>query len=137
VKIIIVDVSVITGYLLGRDPAVVKPVSKLLKDQALGKIELHAPVLIDVEVANALRFSIKDKDLVLKSYSLYHNLNLRRFCFTVDQIKEALQISLETNTSVYDASYHRLAQILGGTFVTCDKEYFKKAKELGDIELLS
>jgi len=36
--------------------------------------------------------------------------------------------------SFYDTSYHVLAKLLKGDFITCDIEYFKKAKELGKIK---
>jgi len=36
--------------------------------------------------------------------------------------------------SFYDTSYHFLAKLLKGDFITCDTEYFKKAKKLGNIK---
>lgn len=38
--------------------------------------------------------------------------------------------------SFYDTVYHALALKFGGTFITADEDYYKKAKKLGGIKLL-
>lgn len=52
------------------------------------------------------------------------------------QIKGVLELAYDLGTTVYDASYHYLARFLDAVFLTCDKEYYEKAKNIGNIELI-
>lgn len=108
---IVVDASAAVSALLNAGPA----------RQALASEQLHAPHLIDSEVANALRRRVAAKQLTAGdgwtgSNALKH-LGMKRypvFAF-LDRIWE-----LRANLSAYDASYVGLAELLGCDLLTGD-----------------
>jgi len=109
--VIVVDASAAVSALLNAGPA----------RQALASEQLHAPHLIDSEVANALRRRVAAKQLTAGdgwtgSNALKH-LGMKRypvFAF-LDRIWE-----LRANLSAYDASYVGLAELLGCDLLTGD-----------------
>ena len=60
----------------------------------------------------------------------------RNYCAQQHTNKKALEIAYELGTTVYDASYHVLAIARNAIYITADKKYFDKAKQLGNIELI-
>jgi len=91
--------------------------------------------LLPFEVANALRFNIKDPTLAIKTYEVFSRLPIDITPLSAGQLGEALVASYRFATTLYDTSYHLLAKLMGATFITCDREYFKKADSWGSIEL--
>ncbi|MDO8514964.1 MAG: type II toxin-antitoxin system VapC family toxin [bacterium] len=132
----IIDASVILGYLLQKNEKIVNRVESLLKKFKKGEIEIYAPQLLFTEVANGLRFSLKDENLAASQFEKYAKLKIDYPPFSEIQMKEIIKLSYKLGTTVYDTSYHFLAIMLNGTFLTCDKEYFVKAKQLEKIELV-
>ena len=54
----------------------------------------------------------------------------------VETCKLIFELMKELSVSFYDASYHALAQKMGGIFITADKKYYQKARAKGNIEFL-
>lgn len=133
----VVDASVILSSLLEQEKGTHKKSEKILKLAELGKVELMSHSLLSLEVANGLRFKGKDSDIIKGLYKTFLELPINIIELTSSQCEETLSISYELGTTVYDTSYHILAKAYGATFLTSDREYFKKAKKLGDIELIS
>lgn len=133
---IVIDASVILGYLLQKNGKIVERTETLLKKFKKGEVEIHAPQLLFTEVANGLRFSLKDENSAASQFEKYAKLKINYPSFSEVQMKEIIKLSYKLRTTVYDTSYHFLAIMLNGTFLTCDKEYFVKAKHLGKIELV-
>lgn len=98
--------------------------------------QIYAPILLWTEVANALRFSITDPDKATKIYRDFANLPITPCQLTVEQFLAIIKMAYQTKTTLYDSSYHYLAIELDGTFLTCDKDYYRKAKSLGHIEVI-
>jgi len=109
--VIVVDASAAVSALLNAGPA----------RQALASEQLHAPHLIDSEVANALRRRVAAKQLTAgdgwTGLNALKHLGMKRypvFAF-LDRIWE-----LRANLSAYDASYVGLAELLGCDLLTGD-----------------
>jgi len=49
----------------------------------------------------------------------------------------ASELAIKLNHHLFDTLYHALALIQGVTLVTADKKYYQKAKNFGNITLLS
>lgn len=113
---LVVDASVVVELLL-RTPAAAAVADRLFG----GRATLHAPQLMDVEVAQVLRRYVQRGDLgagdgasrvaVLKQFPItrYPHVPL------LDRIW-----TLRPNLTAYDAAYVALAEALGGTLVTRD-----------------
>lgn len=135
-KIYVIDASVIIKYLLSAKKVTVSKVRRILSLCKKQKVKLYSTELLFLEVANGLRFSLEDRKVVLDSYSKFLDLLIESFDFTPPQYYQVLRLCCELDTTVYDTSYHYLAMILEGTFLTSDEEYFKKASVLEHIELI-
>lgn len=89
--------------------------------RAIGDQQLHAPHLIDSEVASALRRRIRaqrlNADAGWSILDTWRRLGMTRYpgVFLLDRIWE-----LRENLSVYDASYVALAERLGCDLLTAD-----------------
>lgn len=108
---IVVDASAALSALLNAGPA----------RRALAREQLHAPHLIDSEVANALRRLVAakqlDADVGWTALDGFRHLGMTRYpVFSLlDRVWE-----LRDNLSAYDASYVALAELLDCELVTAD-----------------
>lgn len=135
-KFYVLDASVILAFLIGNDSLTEKKLTKILNEAKNCRAELHSSCLLPLEVANGLRYSLSDEDLANEVFQKFSDLPINYSAFTLPQMTKALRLSYLYGVSVYDASYHLLAKLLKATFLTGDAKYFKKAKELGSIEVL-
>jgi predicted nucleic acid-binding protein len=109
--VIVVDASAALSALLNAGPA----------RSALASEQLHAPHLIDSEVASGLRRKVAaqklDADAGWTALDTLRRLGMTRYpVFTLlDRVWE-----LRDNLSAYDASYVALAELLGCTLLTAD-----------------
>ncbi len=134
-KIFVIDASIVLNSLLDKNKKASEKFRTILEDNLL-KTKIYSPGFLTLEVSNGLRFSTKDKKESISILEKYLNLPINFFSFTSAHILEILRLSYQTQTTVYDSSYHFLALILNGKFLTCDKDYYEKAKELGGVELV-
>ncbi len=108
---IVVDASAALSALLNAGPA----------RSALASEQLHAPHLIDSEVANGLRRMVNaqqvDTDSGWAALDAFRRLGMTRYpVFSMlDRVWE-----LRDNLSAYDASYVALAELLGCSLLTAD-----------------
>jgi len=130
------DASVILSYLLGETPGRVDKIKRLVEQSGRKKIKLLSSTLLPLEVANGLRFSLKDEPLAILALETFLKLPIDYLPFTQAQHHEILTLAYQLGTTVYDTSYHVLAKAHQATFITCYQEYFQKAKVLEHIELI-
>ena len=108
---IVVDASAALSALLNAGPA----------RSALASEQLHAPHLIDSEVANGLRRMVAAEQLAADSgwtaLDVFRRLGMTRYpVFSLlDRVWE-----FRDNLSAYDASYVALAELLDCTLLTAD-----------------
>lgn len=113
---IVLDASAVVELLLGTEQG--HAVAGRIADPALG---LHAPHLLDVEVAQALRRYVRadevDAKVAASALDDLRSLDLERHAHEplLDRVW-----SLRDNLTAYDAVYVALAEALDATLVTCD-----------------
>jgi predicted nucleic acid-binding protein len=109
--VIVVDASAALSALLNAGPA----------RSALASEQLHAPHLIDSEVASGLRRKVAaqrlDADAGWTALDTLRRLGMTRYPVfaLLDRVWE-----LRDNLSAYDASYVALAELLGCSLLTAD-----------------
>jgi predicted nucleic acid-binding protein len=96
--------------------------------------ELFATAFFRHEVANGLRFSDKDKWEILGIWEKFMKLPITCIETERNLLGSIANLSRKLNTTVYDTSYHYLAMMFDGIFLTRDRSYYNKAKKLGNIE---
>jgi predicted nucleic acid-binding protein len=110
--LIVVDASAAVAALLNAGPA----------RRAVGADQLHAPHLIDSEVANALRRSEAagrvSSASATAALATWRGLGLIRYPVigVIDRVWQ-----LRSSLSSYEAAYVALAEALGCALVTCDR----------------
>jgi predicted nucleic acid-binding protein len=92
---------------------------------------LHAPPLLEFEVANAclkkMRASPGEREALLEAFSLLNALSIA--LETID-LAEAMALAERTKLSFYDASYLWLARALDAELVTLDDKLARADKAL-------
>jgi predicted nucleic acid-binding protein len=115
--VIVLDASAVLELLLGT-PAGAQVRSHI----ADGAVALHAPHLLDVEVAQVLRRYVRDAQLhpddAAEAIRDLRDLDLTRHAHEplLDRVW-----TLRHNFSAYDAVYVALAEVLDASFVTSDR----------------
>ena len=132
----VIDASIILTSLLKEDPEVEAKFKSMLKKAQSKELILLSLKLLAIEVGNGLRFSVTDRVEALRTFKDFLSIPIKSLVLTKSQVMEAVDISYELGTTVYDTSYHVLAKAQNATFLTCDEDYYKKAKNLGDIDYL-
>jgi len=128
--VIVVDASVLVDFLslVRIDPA--------LDERIATSDELHAPHLIDVEVAHALqRLAIRGSigaDRAADARLDLAALPLRRYAHG-PFVERAWE--LRHNLSAYDAMYVALAELLDAPLITCDSSLARAAGVRAQIEV--
>lgn len=135
-KIYVLDASVVLTFLLGKNNSLVKNFTKILKQTKSGQAKLYSSYLLPLEVGNGLRYSLEDEKLAVEVLEKFLKLPIEFFVFSEAHYGKILNLSYQLDTSFYDTSYHLVAKLLKGVFLTADKDYFKKARGLGCLKLL-
>lgn len=132
----IIDASVILNSLLHPKDSVDRQFQKLFQEQKKKEIQLYSIPMVQMEIANGLRFALTDEKSAQNAFREYTNLPLEYVQQTNAHIEAALCWSYNYKTTVYDSIYHVTAKMLDATFLTCDNQYYQKAKSAGNIKLL-
>jgi predicted nucleic acid-binding protein len=129
---IVVDASVVVEFLMRTDRG------RHAKDRLLGgRATLHAPHLLDIEIANALRrlhlagqFEASRGHDALRDFS---DLPINRYphALLLGRIWE-----LRANLTAYDAAYVALAEVLRAPLLTCDRRLARAPGHSARVEIL-
>ena len=134
-EIFVPDASVILKWTIGRESEPDQEEAITILDAwVAGKIEIALPKLWAFEVGNFLGRIAPDSALEKMEILLDFRFKTRELDREI--CKLVLELMKNLSVSFYDASYHALAQKMGGVFITADNKYYDKAKSLGNIELL-
>jgi len=133
VRLLVVDASALAEYLLGtvRGGRVAELITR-------SGVDLHAPALVDIEVAAVLRRGLLRDELepgrARDAVSDLLDLPLMRHGHRgrVERILE-----LRENFSAYDATYLTLAERLGGCLVTTDTRLARATRKTLDLPVES
>lgn len=132
-KSIILDASVILNYLFTETKAVEEVVTKMLRQAEKKQIKLLSTSLLPIEVANGLRFKLKDATLAQQTLAGFMALPIKYYTITAPQLLQTMKLAYTLDTTIYDTSYHLLAIAHRATFLTCDHKYYQSANKLGNI----
>jgi predicted nucleic acid-binding protein len=130
--VIVVDASALLEFLL-QTPLGARVEARLLRDEE----ELHAPHLVDVEVAQGLRRLVRtgevSADRAAGAIADLADLDLHRHAH-LDLLARAWR--LRENLTAYDAVYVALAEALDAPLVTCDTPLARAPGNRARIEAL-
>lgn len=132
----IIDASVVLSALIEKNHKAATALKTIIAAAEKKQLEIYTPSFMLLEVANGVRFSLPNNVSALLIYERLLKLPITYFSFNQDHIKNILTLSYELKTTVYDTSYHHLARLLDGMFLTCDRAYYLKAKTIGNIKLI-
>lgn len=131
-KTYIIDASVLISSLTGDRPEIRRRFGKLFEGK---KSKIMSIPLVRLEFANGLRFLGCTQEQATTAFEKMVDLPISIFDIKDYHVLEVMKQAFGTKTTVYDCAYHYAAILLNGTFVTCDKEYYWKAKNLKHILL--
>ncbi|KKQ42682.1 MAG: hypothetical protein US60_C0014G0003 [Microgenomates group bacterium GW2011_GWC1_37_8] len=135
-KSYLIDASIVLKSILNEDASVSEKFQELLKKVVSGKTQISSQKFLITEVANGIRYGEKDKTAGTQYLKVFLELPIKYLTLSKNLHKIILEASYDIGTTVYDTSYHILAKAQGAIFLTCDENYYKKAKDIGDIELV-
>ena len=132
----VIDASIVLTALLESRKEILDKIKDFLLLVEKGKIEAISTPFLKIEVANGLRFNVNNSTKAVELFDGFLALPLKYQKLDNSLYEESMYISYKIETTIYDTLYHVLAKAQNATFLTCDENYYKKAKNLGDIELL-
>lgn len=129
----VVDASVLVALYVEEDAS--RAAKDALAADARGDVDLHAPELLTVEVANALWSRVRRGDLdavdamgAIRRVTASTDIELHPLHPLAPQ---ALALALAHGLTSYDASYVACAVEVGGVVLTADRRLAKVAAEQG------
>ena len=113
----------------------------LLKTLVDKKNMIIVPQLFFYEIMSVAKYGDIEISHVLHVLQTYQKTNLQLLEPDLNMLKTAIAITDSGHPksgypSFYDAIYHAIALCLDCLFITADKRYYEKTKQLGKIELL-
>lgn len=140
---IVIDASVVLKWYLSDEEHGEKALD-ILDGHASDHFSLHAPALLEFEVANGLtiakrRARVGDND-VLKAMDGFTGIGIKLYPLS-PLFRKVLDYSDKYGISAYDAAYVALAEDLKANVVTADKRLFNSTRKLklvkwiGDFQL--
>jgi len=134
-KSYVLDASIILNYLFTETRDVKTLITTILKQADNNQVQLLTTSYFPIEVANGLRFKLKDPVMTKKILSKLIALPITYYSLTSSQLLQATKSSYTTGSTVYDTAYHILAIAHNAIFITCDQKYYKQSSKLGNIKL--
>ncbi len=123
---VVADASVIVKWFV--DEVYSENARKLRDEFINGSVEIISTELMPYEVLNALKYTklFKTEELIMiaKSLTLY---GFRLFPLTGKFAERTVEIAMEKDITIYDASYIALAEELKAKLYTADEKLIKKA----------
>ena len=139
IRILIPDASVILKWILKTNEDHAEKAIALLSSWVSGEIDFLLPSLWVYEVGNIVGRKHPEKGEEIMRLLLEYRFPEAKS--DASHVKVALELMRRHGVTFYDASYHAAAIQSGGTFVTADKAYVRRAGEagcvvaLGDLEI--
>lgn len=135
--LIVPDASVILAWVLQREdePAFTSS-TRLLEAYLAERVAIRLPTLWRYEVGNILGLKLRAQAIeamdTLLAYQFPEETLSRGYCQAVLELMRTVK-----GISFYDGCYHSLAMRLGGTCVTADRGYVRRASDHGHLALVS
>ncbi len=134
-EIFVPDASVILKWAIGLESELDREKAIHILDAWVGNnIEIVLPELWVFEVGNVLGRMVPDSALEKMETLLEFRFKTKEL--NKQTCKSIFKLMKDLSVSFCDASYHALAQRMGGVFITADDKYYQKARARGNIEFL-
>ncbi len=116
--------------------------ARVFIDKILLEGNITAPSLLEYELFRVLITNKFDMGLAMDRLNLYKSTSLKLVNLEREIIEQAKDIVNTGNKSTgyprfYDAIYHSVAISYKCHFITADRKYYNKVKEIGNIKLFS
>jgi predicted nucleic acid-binding protein len=136
-KSVVIDASVVIGYLINSNKEAAVQFPKLLSEAYGKRIKILSLNFLPLEVANGLRYSKTDREITEGALTRFTKLPLKLIALSNQLLFKAVSYAYVNKTTVYDTAYHLLAISRNSILLTCDRQYYSAAGKLGNIQLLS
>lgn len=134
--LIIPDASVMLKWVLPSDrETMVEEAMALLRAFQDNRADLLLPSLWQYEAGNVL--GLHYPDVARQRLEALLHLNVPEYIPTVASRALALELVACHRVSYYDATYHAVALLHQGTFLTADRRYHDKAQARGGVAWLA
>jgi len=133
-RLLVPDASVILKWVLKTDEADAGKALSLLSSWVAGEVEILLPSLWVYEVGNIV--GRKNPQGSCEIMTLLLGYRFPEAKTDAPLVAATLEIMHTCNVTFYDAAYHAVAMGAGGSFVTADEVYFRKAGGVGHVVLL-
>ena len=99
-------------------------------------LQLHAPDILLMESANALRYAGLSEEKILQDLETFSALGVEIIPLSIDVLNSAVSLSLEHDVAVYDAYFLALAQAMKIPLITADRKMLSRlSAEHGAVDL--
>lgn len=123
---IVLDSSVALKWIFADEDGVEHAVS-VRDDHISGKNEIAVPTLFFYEIANVLATKVKlSHEEAQEAFELISAFEFNVLELDNLEYLEAMALADKHKVSVYDASYHVLADRLGCRFLTADRKFWER-----------
>ena len=89
-------------------------------------LQLHAPDILLMESANALRYAGLSEERILQDLETFSALGIEIIPFSIDILNSAVNLSLEHDLAVYDSYFLALAQAMEIPLITADRKMLSR-----------
>lgn len=120
IKIFVIDASFMLAFLLPDER--IEQVEEVFKQYSQGKVNLIASKILPFEVINSLKYAIPKRINPQSAKLLIEDFLKYKIEFEEIDFQDVLDLSLNKNLSIYDASYLHLAQANNLLLLTLDKK---------------
>jgi len=131
----LLDTSVVVKWFVPEEDS--ERALSLRSAQEERQLQLYAPEVLLMELANALRYSSEfSTGEIAGALETPFELNMLLIPFSLDALNSAVALSLEHSMAVYDAYFLALAQALEMPLITADRKMLSRlTSEHGAVDL--
>lgn len=138
-NLVVIDASIVLAWILP-DERFMESANELFAKSVGGETSFTSPALLFYEVINAIRSAFLRKRLsknqVARAIKQFTNIDIRLENQSKSE-KEIVNMAIELELSVYDASYIYLAKTLAADFYTTDQILAKKTSSVIKVHPLA
>ncbi len=121
----LLDTSVVVKWFLPEEDSV--RAINLRESHVRDEVQLYAPDILLMELANALRYSpLTSAEEIPQALELLSELNITTIEFELEILLSAVTLSLENDLAIYDSYFLALAQALELPLITADRKMLSR-----------
>ena len=122
---VLLDTSVVVKWFVPEEDS--EKALSLRRAQEDRELQLYAPEVLVMELANALRYSSEfSAGEITEALETPFELNILLIPFSLDALNSAVTLSMEHDLAVYDAYFLALAQALEIPLITADRRMLSR-----------